>query len=114
MTNIYENVGKVVADLRNQEEFKALEQAVEAVRADEESKSLFVNFREVQKKLQQKQVAGEEITEEEMVYLQKTAQLAQSNEKILAMLEAEMALSGILEEINRQLFEPIQSMYEDL
>ena len=37
----------------------------------------------------------------------KTAQLAQQNVKILAMLEAEMAMSTVIEEVNRMLVEPI-------
>ena len=74
----------------------------------------FTNFRDIQLKLQQKQVAGEEIEEDELVYVQKAAQLAQQNVKILAMLEAEMALSTVIEEVNRILVQPIQSLYEGL
>ena len=114
MVNIYDDLNKLALNFRKLDEFKALEEAVELVRADEEARKYFTNFRDIQIKLQQKQVAGEEITEEEMNYVQKAAQLAQSNPKIIAMLEAEMALSGILEEVNRVLFQPIQGMYEGL
>ena len=114
MVNIYDDLNKLVLNLRKQDEFKVLEEAVEAVRADEEAKNYFTNFRDIQIKLQKKQVAGEEITEEELAYVQKAAQLAQSNPKIIAMLEAEMALSNIIEEVNRVLFQPIQGMYEGL
>ena len=114
MVNIYDDLNKLVLNFRKQDEFKTLEEAVEAVRADEEAKNYFTNFRDIQIKLQKKQVAGEEITEEELAYVQKAAQLAQSNPKIIAMLEAEMALSNIIEEINRVLFQPIQGMYEGL
>lgn len=114
MVNIYDDLNKLVLNFRKLDEFKALEQAVEQVRADEEAKKYFTNFRDIQMKLQKKQVAGEEITEEEMTYVQKAAQLAQSNPKIIAMLEAEMALSNIIEEVNRVLFQPIQGMYEGL
>ena len=114
MVNIYDDLNKLVLNFRKLDEFKALEQAVEQVRADEEAKKYFTNFRDIQMKLQKKQVAGEEITEEEMIYVQKAAQLAQSNPKIIAMLEAEMALSNIIEEVNRVLFQPIQGMYEGL
>ena len=114
MVNIYDDLNKLVLNFRKLDEFKALEQAVEQVRADEEAKKYFTNFRDIQMKLQKKQVAGEEITEEEMNYVQKAAQLAQSNPKIIAMLEAEMALSNIIEEVNRVLFQPIQGMYEGL
>jgi cell fate (sporulation/competence/biofilm development) regulator YlbF (YheA/YmcA/DUF963 family) len=114
LVNIYDDLNKLVLNFRKQDEFKTLEEAVEAVRADEEAKNYFTNFRDIQIKLQKKQVAGEEITEEELAYVQKAAQLAQSNPKIIAMLEAEMALSGIIEEVNRVLFQPIQAMYEGL
>ena len=114
MVNIYDDLNKLVLNFRKLDEFKALEQAVEQVRADEEAKKYFTNFRDIQMKLQKKQVAGEEITEEEMNYVQKAAQLAQSNPKIIAMLEAEIALSNIIEEVNRVLFQPIQGMYEGL
>lgn len=114
MVNIYEDINKLQATFRKTEEFENLQKAVEDVRADEQAKTLFINFRDVQMKLQQKQAAGEEITEEEYVFLQKTAQLAQQDLKILAMLEAEMALSAVIEEVNRIVTQPIQSLYDGL
>ena len=111
---IYQQIANVQQAFRELPEFKELEKAVEAVRQDEEAQTLFTNFRDVQMKLQQKQVAGEELTEDEYVYLQKTAQLAQQNMKILEMLEAEMALSATLEEVTRQITQPIQSLYDGL
>lgn len=114
MVNIYDDINKLEATFRQTEEFEKLKVAVEAVRADEEATALFTNFRDVQMKLQQKQATGEEISEEEYVFLQKTAQLAQQDLKILAMLEAEMALSTVIEEINRIITKPIQSLYDGL
>ncbi|WP_332648510.1 YlbF family regulator [Lysinibacillus sp. 54212] len=114
MINIYDDINKLEATFRKTNEYKALQEAVEAVRSDEEAKTLFTNFRDIQLKLQQKQVAGEELLEDEYNYLQKTAQLAQQNVKILAMLEAEMALSQIIEEVNRIIVKPIQSLYDGL
>ena len=114
MINIYEDINKLQATFRKTAEFTALQEAVEAVRADEEAKTLFTNFREIQLQLQQKQVAGEELQEDELNYVQKAAQLAQQNIKILAMLEAEMALSTIIEEVNRIITQPIQGLYEGL
>lgn len=99
---------------RNTPEYSALQQAIETVRSDEEARQLFTNFRDIQLKLQQKQMVGEELLEDEILYAQKVAQLAQQNGKILAMLEAEMNLSKIVEELNRNLFEPIQEMYNGL
>ena len=114
MINIYNDINKLEATLRQTPEFNKLKEAVEAVRVDEEATKLFTNFREIQMKLQQKQMNGEELQEDELVYAQKAAQLAQGSPKILAMLEAEMALSKMIEEVNRILVKPIQSLYDGL
>ncbi len=114
MVNIYNEINALEATFRKTEEFKALEEAVEVVKADEDAIKLFQNFRKIQIDLQQKQMAGEDLQEDELLYAQKTAQLAQQNEKIVAMLEAEMKLSGVIEEVNRILVKPIQSLYEGM
>ena len=64
--------------------------------------------------LQEKQMKGEEIGEDELQYAQKTAQLAQQNQAISKMLMAEMALSELVQEINRVLTKPIQAMYDGI
>lgn len=114
MINIYDDINKLEETFRKTAEFEALKEAVEAVRQDEEARTLFTNFRDIQNKLQQKQMNGEELLEDEYNYLQKAAQLAQGNVKILAMLEAEMALSSLLEEITRIITKPIQNLYDGL
>ncbi|CEG23504.1 hypothetical protein BN1080_02482 [Planococcus massiliensis] len=112
--NIYDDINKLESTFRNTEEFTKLQAAVEAVTADAEANDLFKGFRDLQMTLQQKQAQGEEITEEEMMSAQATAQAAQGNPKILAMLEAEMGLSQIIDEVNRVLIKPVQSLYESM
>ncbi len=114
MVNIYNEINALEATFRKTEEFKALEAAVAVVKADEDAIKLFQNFRKIQVDLQKKQMAGEDLQEDELIYAQKTAQLAQQNEKIVLMLEAEMKLSGVIEEVNRILVKPIQSLYEGM
>ncbi|MFJ7738590.1 YlbF family regulator [Lysinibacillus sp. NPDC097287] len=114
MVNIYNEINALEATFRKTAEFEALQEAVAVVKADEDALKLFQNFRKVQMDLQQKQMAGEELLEDELVYAQKTAQLAQQNEKILAMLEAEMKLSSVIEEVNRILVKPVQALYEGI
>ena len=101
MINIYDDLNKLEATFRETEQYKALEIAIEEVKKDESAVALFSNFRKMQMTLQEKQANGEELNEDELQYAQKTAQLAQQNEKINAMLLSEMALSGIIEEVNR-------------
>ena len=112
--NIYDDLNKLESTFRKTTEFAEVQEAVEVVIADEEALALFKNFRKIQLDMQEKQMAGEEIDSEELEYAQKTAQLAQTNEKIMAMLEAEMKLSGLIEEVNRVLMKPVQEIYESI
>ena len=112
--NIYDDLNKLEATFRKTTEFAKVLQAVELVKADEDALALFKNFRKIQLTLQEKQMAGEELEAEELEYAQKTAQLAQSNPKIMEMLESEMKLSGLIEEVNRVLMKPVQEIYESI
>ena len=112
--NIYDDLNKLEATFRKTTEFAEVLQAVEVVKADEEALALFKNFRKIQLTLQEKQMQGEEFEAEELEYAQKTAQLAQANPKIMKMLEAEMKLSGLIDEVNRVLMKPVQEIYESI
>ena len=114
MMNIYDDINKLEASLRQTDQFANVKEAIESVKADPEALALFQSFRKIQLSLQEKQMQGEEISGEEIEYAQKTAQLAQTNEKIFHMLQAEMALSQMIEEINRVLLKPVQEMYEGI
>lgn len=113
MINIYNEINALEGAFRKTKEFQTLQQAIVTVKTDEDATSLFKNFRDVQLKLQQKQMQGQQIEEDELQYAQKTAQLAQQNEKIANMLQAEMALSALIEEINRVLVKPIEGLYKE-
>lgn len=112
--NIYDDLNQLETTFRKSAEFTAVEEAVEVVKADADALQLFKDFRKVQLELQEKQMQGEEITEEELADAQATALDAQANEKIMTMLEAEMKLSGLIEEVNRVLMKPVQTIYESM
>ena len=114
MINIYDDINKLETSLRQTDEFANVKAAVESVKSDQEALALFQSFRKIQLALQEKQMKGEEISGEEIEYAQKTAQLAQTNEKIFHMLQSEMALSQMIEEINRVLLKPVQELYEGI
>lgn len=114
MINIYDDINKLEATLRQTDEFTNVKAAVEAVKEDAEALALFQSFRKIQLSLQEKQMKGEEISGEELEYAQKTAQLSQGNEKIFRMLQAEMSLSQMIEEVNRILIKPVQELYEGI
>lgn len=110
--NIYDDINKLESTLRKTDEYLAVKTAMQEVKANEEALALFESFRDIQMNLQQKQMAGEEILEEELEQAQQTAQIAQENPVIMNMLNAEMKLSGLIEEVNRIVLKPVQDLYE--
>lgn len=112
--NVYDDVNRLEATFRQTEEFSQLKEAVEAVKADAGALELFKKFREVQMQMQEKQMQGLEIGEEELAEAETVAQSAQEDERIMHMLQSEMKLSGLLEEINGVLMKPVQEIYEEL
>ena len=66
--------------------------------------STITDFRDVQLRLQQKQMAGEEITQEEVTQAQKTVALVQQHEKISQLMEAEQRMSMLIGDFLCNLF----------
>lgn len=64
--NLYDYANKLEQALRESDEYKAIKDAYAKVNADENSKKLFDEFRETQLSFQQKQMQGEEISEEDL------------------------------------------------
>lgn len=112
--NIYDDINRLEMSFKQTEQFEALVAAVGVVKADEEAQRLFVAFRDMQMELQQQQAMGVDMTEEQLTEAQQVAEQAQTNEKIMAMLQAEMQLSEVLNEVNRILVKPIQDLYNGL
>ena len=65
MSNIYDTANQIERELRELDEFKALQAAYEEVKADEADYTLFKEFQGFQQGLQEKQMRGEEFTDED-------------------------------------------------
>lgn len=100
--------------VRQSEEFTQLQQAYKEVNQDPESQRIFQNFRDIQMQLQQKQMTGQEITEEEVQHAQKAAALAQQNAKIGKLLEVEQRMSTVIAELNKIIMKPLEELYGGL
>ncbi|MDQ0232330.1 YlbF family regulator [Metabacillus malikii] len=109
--NLYDVAYDLEKALRESEDFKALKQLYDEVNADESASKMFENFRNIQLSLQQKQMMGEEITEEEVAQAQKSVQLVQQHEKISQLMAAEQRLSTVVTELNKIIMKPLEEMY---
>ncbi|HDP3157695.1 TPA: YlbF/YmcA family competence regulator [Staphylococcus aureus] len=111
--NLYDYANQLEQALRESEEYKAIKEAFTNVKANEESKKLFDEFRETQINFQQKQMQGEEIAEEDLQKAQEQAQAIEKDENISALMNAEQKMSQVFQEINQIIVKPLDEIYAD-
>jgi len=97
--------------VRESSEFGELKSLYKELYEDEPSKNMFENFRNVQLNLQQKQMMGQPISEDEVQHAQKIVQLVQQNEKIARLMEAEQKMSMFIGELNKIIMKPLEELY---
>jgi len=109
--NIYDSAYEMEKAIRSSEEYTSLKRLYDEVNADPSAKGMFDSFRNIQMQLQQKQMMGEEITQEEVEQAQKTVALVQQHEKISQLMQAEQQMSVVITEINKIIMKPLEELY---
>lgn len=112
--NVHDVAYHLEKALRESDDFKNLQKLYDEVEADESARRMFENFRDIQLTLQQKQMNGEEITQEEVEQAQKSVQLVQQHEKIGKLMEAEQRMSMLIQELNKIIMKPLEELYGNL
>ena len=112
MVNVYDQANALENALRESEEFQQMKELYSKVNEDAESKKLFDDFRDIQMTLQQKQMQGEELLEEEIQKAQNSAQEIENDENIKGLMEAEQKMSQLIQDLNRVIMKPIEELYE--
>lgn len=109
--NLYDSAYGLEKAVRQSEEYSLLKQAYDEVNADQSAKDMFENFRNIQLQLQQKQMMGQNISEEEVTQAQKSVALVQQNAKISKLMEAEQRMSMVIAEMNKIVMKPLEELY---
>lgn len=112
--NLYDSAYDLEKAVRQSAEYSTLKQAYAEVNADPAAKQLFESFRNVQLQLQQKQMMGQDISEQEVQQAQQTVALVQKNPKISKLMEAEQRMSMIFAEVNKIIMKPLEELYGPL
>ena len=110
--NIYDAANQLERDLRKTDQYKKLEEAFETLQKDDEAKALFDQFRLTQQTLQQKQMTGQEIGEDEAKQAQELSHKVGNNDVLSELIQAEQELGQMIEEINQIALKPIQELYQ--
>ncbi|WHY02005.1 YlbF family regulator [Neobacillus sp. DY30] len=109
--NLYDAAYALEKAIRQSDEYKQLQQMYHEVNADPTAKNMFDQFRQIQMNLQQKQMMGQEISEQEVQQAQSTVAVVQQNEKIARLMQAEQRMSMIIGELNQLIMKPLEELY---
>jgi cell fate (sporulation/competence/biofilm development) regulator YlbF (YheA/YmcA/DUF963 family) len=112
--NVYDLGYSLEKALRESDDFKTLKNLYDEVNSDSSARTLFESFRDVQLNLQQKQMSGQEITQDEIEQAQKSVALVQQHDKISKLMEAEQRMSMTIAELNKIIMKPLEELYGSL
>ena len=111
MPNIYDSAYDLEKAIRESDEFKNLKEAYDAVMNDPSAKQMFDNFRDTQMELQEKQMQGQEITEEEVEKARQVVELVQQHQDISKLMEEEQRLNLVINDVSRIITKPLEELY---
>jgi cell fate (sporulation/competence/biofilm development) regulator YlbF (YheA/YmcA/DUF963 family) len=109
--NLYDSANEMEKAIRESAEYSNLKKLYDEVNSDESARNMFESFRNIQLQLQQKQMMGEDISQEEVEQAQKTVALVQQHETISKLMAAEQQMSTVITEINKIMMKPLEDLY---
>ncbi|MED3623017.1 YlbF family regulator [Bacillus thermocopriae] len=112
--NLYDSAYALETAIRQSDEYRKLKEAYHAVTTDSEAKQMFDQFRQIQLNLQQKQMMGQDISDQEVQEAQATVGMVQQNAKISQLMEAEQRMSMIISELNQVIMKPLEELYKQI
>ncbi|AGK52536.1 YlbF family regulator [Bacillus sp. 1NLA3E] len=109
--NLYDAAYELEKAVRQSDEYARLQKMYQDVYADEAAKKMFESFRTIQLNLQQKQMMGQEISQQEIEQAQRTVELVQQHPKIAGLMEAEQRMSMVIADLNKVIMKPLEELY---
>ncbi len=112
--NLYDIAYDLEKEIRQSAEYQQLQQAYAEITQEETSRNLFTKFRDFQLKFHERQMAGEQINQEEMMMAGQLLLQAQQYPKIVKIMELEQRLSFLIAEVNKIAMKPLEELYSSL
>lgn len=114
MVNVYDSANQLASDIQEIDEYKALQEAIEAVENSAESTDLFRKMDQIQSKIMNAQAQGQELSEEMQTEYQKLNDDVQKDPQILKLLQAEQGLYKTVEDVQKVITKPINDLFNGL
>ena len=81
------------------------------MKEDDATYKLFKRFQQIQMDLQQKQMAGQQVTDDEMSRARDVADQVAKIEAVKTLMDAERGVNALLNQLNQTITQPIQDIY---
>jgi cell fate (sporulation/competence/biofilm development) regulator YlbF (YheA/YmcA/DUF963 family) len=112
--SVNEGANQLGIALQNSEEYQVLKGVYQEVNSDSEAKVLFEKFRNMQLQMQEKQMNGQEIGQEEIAQAQTIVADVQKNEKISNLMVAEEKMNNLIVGVNQIVLKPLEDLYKTM
>jgi Uncharacterized conserved protein len=113
MSNVYDTANQLEREIREMDQFKALSESFNNLKADEAAYAVFKEFQGFQMNMQQKMSQGQEMTEEDAQQAQALAEKIQKEATIADLMKTEQAFSLVLNDLNSVIMTPLRELYEN-
>lgn len=100
--------------LRETNEYKNLQRLCVELSKNSKAKQLYNQIQQIHSHLQQKQMNGQKIEERDLATLQKLETVAQQNDLIQRLMEADYHVNMMLMEMNKSMAKPLEEVYGQL
>lgn len=114
MVNIYDSANQLAEDLKQTPEFAGLQEAINAVKSNEDSSKLFNKMDEIQGKIMAAQQSGQPLSPELQNDYKELNDKVQKDENIVKLLTAEQALYKVIDDVQKAFTKPINDLYNEL
>ncbi|WP_129045193.1 YlbF family regulator [Companilactobacillus metriopterae] len=112
MNNIYDSANALEQDLRKATEVVELKEAFEAVKNNEVAFKLFDKVQNKQFELQQKQMMGQDVSDEDIESMKQLTDQLQNFDEFKTLMEKEQKMNAMMEELNKIITKPIADIYQ--
>lgn len=114
VVNIYDTANDLSRQLVETQEYQALKKALDELKADSEAFDSFKKFQQMQANAQQKQMKGQQPSEDEVKAIQTLAKEVSGKKAVQNLMNQERQIDQMLQQLNKTITGPIQELYSDI
>lgn len=114
VVNIYDTANDMSRQLVETQEYQGLKKALDELKVDSEAFASFKKFQQMQAEAQQKQMKGQQPSEDEIKAIQTLAKEISGKQAVQNLMNQERQIDQMLQQLNKTITSPIQDLYSEI